>query len=217
MVDVVSLSMTCRTRTIAGGKGELDTEREVGFSSVIRIGKRFATTADYVRITSALSLRFTARANGSDLTKITATKAGIAGVSSDEVSAIAAAHQTIKGGAWLPTFTLSAVGQNRQPDFTGVWRSMSITRGPLAKSITEIKQTDSTAALRSVIPNLPSMDWSIYSIDGKVLKTKMGRHLIESTGRCEGNQLILRETGPGNAPWRRSTERRILSLSGESP
>jgi hypothetical protein len=70
MVDVVSLSMTCRTRTIAGGKGELDTEREVGFSSVIRIGKRFATTADYVRITSALSLRFTARANGSDLTKI---------------------------------------------------------------------------------------------------------------------------------------------------
>ena len=132
------------------------------------------------------------------------------------MSAISAAHQTIKGGVWLLTFTLSsALGQNTRTDFTGVWRSMSVTPVPLATSISEIKQTDFIVALRLVIPNQPSMEWSVYSTDGKVMKTKMGRHIIEKTGHWEGNQLIVRETAPGNAPWRRSTEERILSLSSD--
>ncbi len=44
----------------------------------------------------------------------------------------------------------------------------------------------------------------------------MGRHLIERTGHWEDNQLVLQETGPGNAPWRRSTAQTILSLSGDA-
>ena len=92
---------------------------------------------------------------------------------------------------------------------------LSITLGPLSNSVEEIKQTDFTVALRPVISNEPSIRWSIYSTDGKVMRTKMGRHLIEPTGHWEQNQLVLEETGPGNVPWRRSTDQTILSLSGD--
>jgi len=64
-----------------------------------------------------------------------------------------------------------------------------------------------------VIPNRPPMEWSVFPTDGTRLKTKMGRHVVEKAGHWEASQLILRETGPGNAPWRRSTEERILSRS----
>jgi hypothetical protein len=111
------------------------------------------------------------------------------------------------------TFTLLALGQETKPNFMGAWRSISITRGPLTKSITQIKQTASTFAIRVIIPNEPPMDWSIYPTDGRMVTTKSGRNRIERTGHWERNKLILEETGPGNAPWRRSTERQVISLS----
>jgi hypothetical protein len=132
------------------------------------------------------------------------------------MSSMSAAGRMIKVSALLLAFTLSAQRQNTRPDFTGVWRSVSITLGPLTNSVEEIKQTDFTVALRPVISNEPSIRWSIYSTDGKVMRTKMGRHLIERTGHWEENQLVLEETGPGNAPWRRSTDQTILSLSGDA-
>ena len=79
----------------------------------------------------------------------------------------------------LLAFTLSAQRQNTRPDFTGLWRSVSITLGPITNSVEEIEQTDFTVALRPVISNEPSTGWVIYSTDGKVRRTKMGRHLIE--------------------------------------
>ncbi len=129
---------------------------------------------------------------------------------------MSAAGRTIKVSALLLAFTLSAQRRNTRPDFTGVWRSVSITLGPLTNSVKEIKQTDFTVALRPVNSNESSIRWLIYSTDGKVMRTKMGRHLIERTGHWEENQLVLQETGPGNAPWRRSTDQRILSLSGDA-
>ena len=129
---------------------------------------------------------------------------------------MSAASRAFRVSAWLLAFTLSAQRQNTRPDFTGLWRSVSITLGPLTNSVEEIEQTDFTVALRPVISNEPSTGWVIYSTDGKVRRTKMGRHLIERTGHWEENQLVLQETGPGNAPWRRSTDQTILSLSGDA-
>jgi hypothetical protein len=130
-----------------------------------------------------------------------------------DMSWIAAGHQWMKPGVWLLLLTLSSAGQNTKPDFTGFWRSVPAMGSPVASSIIEIRQTDSTVALRPVIPNQPPTSWSVYSTDGSVLKTKMGRHIVERTGHWQAGQLILRETSPGNAPWRRSTEQRTLSLS----
>lgn len=125
-------------------------------------------------------------------------------------------HRTIGGAVLLVTLAVfSALAQSARPDFNGVWRSVSTGPGSSATSITEVKQTGSTLALRPLIPKQPPMIWSIYSTDGQVLRTKSGRHVIERTGRWQGNQLVLRETAPGNAPWRRSTEQRILSLSSD--
>jgi hypothetical protein len=115
----------------------------------------------------------------------------------------------------LLTSTLALLGQATHPIFTGIWSSASRTSGSVAASVTEIKQTGATIALRPVISNQPSQPWSIFSTDGKLLRDKVGRHVIERTGRWSGNRLILEETGPGNAPWRRSTEQRILSLSSD--
>jgi hypothetical protein len=120
----------------------------------------------------------------------------------------------MKPGVWVLLFTLSSAGQNAKPDFTGLWRSVPAMASPVASSIIEIRQTDSTVALRPVIPNRPPNGWSVYSTDGSVLKTKMGRHTVERSGHWDASQLILRETGVGNAPWRRSTEQQTLSLSG---
>jgi hypothetical protein len=103
----------------------------------------------------------------------------------------------------LLCIALSCAAQNPRPDFTGVWRS--------ANSAIEVEQTTSTISLRPVSPNFTA-PWSVFPIEGAVLKTKTGRHLIERTGHWTANRLILLETAPGNAPWRRSTEERTLSL-----
>lgn len=121
----------------------------------------------------------------------------------------------VKRTLWVLMLTLSAQAQNARPDFTGVWQCVSITLGPPVKSVTEIKQTDVTIALRPVIAFEPSMEWFIYSTDGKVMRTKTGRHVIERTGHWEGNQLVLQDAGPSDTPWRRSTEQRTLTLSSD--
>ncbi len=146
----------------------------------------------------------------------TAATRGSANLAAGRSAARPAAQRTIKPAVWLLLLALaSAFGHNVRPEFAGVWSPIGARSGRLPRSIIEIKQTDFTVALRPEIPNQASVEWSVYPTDGTVMKVKLGRLRIERTGRWRGNELILRETGPGNAPWRRSTEQRILSLSIE--
>src|SRR5579875_2970688 len=120
---------------------------------------------------------------------------------------------TIGTAVWLLAFTLASRAQNARPDFTGLWRLVSTTLGPVTNAVTEIKQSESTLSLGAVVPGSSSIYWEVYSTDGRVLTTKVGRQLSERSGHWDGSQLVVQVTGPGNAPWRRSTEQRILSLS----
>jgi hypothetical protein len=129
------------------------------------------------------------------------------------VICVSASRRTIEIGACLLALTLTNQAQNARPDFTGVWRQVSTTRGPLIHSVMEIKQRESTLLLRPVLSEQSWMKWEVYSTDGTVMTTKIGRQVIERNGHWDGNQLVLQVTGPGNAPWRRSTEQRVLSLS----
>jgi hypothetical protein len=104
------------------------------------------------------------------------------------------------------------LAQSTKPDLSGIWRSIDITRGPVVDSRLEIKQSQSTFAIRYLIENSRATDWHTYPTDGTVLKTR-GRNHTENTGRWQANTLVLESKGPGNAPWRRSTMRQIISLS----
>jgi len=106
------------------------------------------------------------------------------------------------------------LGQSAKPDFTGMWRSTGISRGPVVKSMIEIKQTESTFSIRHILEKGTATDWHIYPTDGKVIKTR-GRNHVENRGHWDANILILESTGPGNAPWRRSTERQVIRLSND--
>jgi hypothetical protein len=104
-------------------------------------------------------------------------------------------------------------GQNTRPNFTGTWRSIRITLGPVTGVLTQIEQSESTIAFRAIIPN-ETVSWTVYPTDGKVITTKRSwRKSDEKTGRWESGKLVLEETGPGNVPWRRSTTREVISLS----
>ena len=120
---------------------------------------------------------------------------------------------TIGTAVWLLAFTLANPAQNARPDFTGLWRLARTTLGPVIDSVIEIKQSESTVALRAAVPGSSSNYWEVYSTDGRVLTTKVGRQLSERSGHWDGSQLVVQVTGAGNAPWRRSTEQRILSVS----
>lgn len=109
------------------------------------------------------------------------------------------------------TALVAAAGPDGRPDFSGSWRSIAITKGPLVESAVEIQQTESSFSLRKTLGG-PSTNVSVYPL-GTVAKTKMGRHTVSRSARWEGSRLILEETGPGNAPWRKSTELQIVSLS----
>jgi len=125
------------------------------------------------------------------------------------------ARGTIGTAVWLLlAFTLANAAQNARPDFTGLWRLVRTTLGPVTHSVIEIKQSESTVALRAVVPGSSLNYWDeVYSTDGRVLTTKVGRQLSERSGHWDGSQLVVQVTGAGNAPWRRSTEQRILSVS----
>lgn len=123
------------------------------------------------------------------------------------------ARGTIGTAVWLLAFTLANPAQNARPDFTGLWRLVRTTLGPVTHGVIEIKQSESSIALRPGVPGSSLNYWEVYSTDGRVLTTKVGRQLSERTGHWDGSQLVLQVTGAGNAPWRRSTEQRILSVS----
>ena len=103
------------------------------------------------------------------------------------------------------------LAQNGRPDFTGTWRPTATSRGPVVESRIEIKQTASRFSIRHLLGSTTT-GWSIYPTDGTMIKTK-GRNRVETIGHWEKNMLILEVTGPGNAPWRRSTTRQTLWLS----
>lgn len=106
-----------------------------------------------------------------------------------------------------------AFGQNTGPNFTGTWRPIRIALGPVTGGLTQIEQSESTFAFRAIIPNEPVV-WTVYPTDGKVITRKRtGRKSDEKTGHWESGKLILESTGEGNAPWRRSTTREVISLS----
>jgi hypothetical protein len=124
------------------------------------------------------------------------------------------ARVTIGTAVWLLAFTLANRAQNARPDFTRLWPLVHTTLGPVTHSVIEVKQSESTIALRAVVPGRSLNYWDeAYSADGRVLTTKVGRQLSERSGHCDGSQLLVQVTGLGNAPWRRSTEQRILSVS----
>jgi hypothetical protein len=107
-----------------------------------------------------------------------------------------------------------AFGQDAKPDFTGTWQIIS--RHPSdARPKTEIKQAENTLSIKHLLDRGNSTDWAVYPTDGTVKTTKDGRHTITRTGQWEGRKLILKETGPGNAPWRRSTMHEELTLSDD--
>ena len=109
-----------------------------------------------------------------------------------------------------------ATGQNGRPDFTGIWRSVAITRGQNVESTAEIKQTPSSFSIKQSVRNGALAEWSVYPTNGTVTTTKFGWRSVEKSAHWEGNKLILEETGPGNAPWQRSTQRRIITFSKDS-
>jgi hypothetical protein len=113
--------------------------------------------------------------------------------------------------AALP-FVLQA--EDVRPDFSGTWKAISITTGAVPdKSVAEIKQTDSTFAIRTLVENGIRPGWSVYPTDGTVTKRGHGQRADTKTGHWEGKTLVLESTGPGNAPWRRSTTQELISLT----
>jgi hypothetical protein len=81
--------------------------------------------------------------------------------------------------------------------------------------LTQIEQSESTISFRAIIPNEP-VGWTVFPTDGKVITRKrIGRKSNQKTGHWENGKLILEETGEGNAPWRRSTTREVISLSDD--
>jgi hypothetical protein len=86
----------------------------------------------------------------------------------------------------------------------------------VADVLTQIEQTESTFAFRSLTPHQPALDWLVYPTNGKVITTKRtGHRSAEKTGHWEGQKLILESSGQGNAPWRRSVTREVISLSAD--
>src|ERR1700761_5528977 len=91
----------------------------------------------------------------------------------------------------------SGLGQSARPDFSGAWNSTG--NGPSVKTIVEIKQTETTIAIRHIITGSSATVLALYPTNGTVVKTK-GRNHVENTGYWQGRKLILETTGPGNAP-----------------
>lgn len=113
----------------------------------------------------------------------------------------------------LLVVALSTLGQGTKPNFRGTWKEVSISKGPLIGSVTELVESSTAVKIRVTSPKAGSTTWATYPINGKRVTEKVGRMRLERAGHWEQSQLVLEETGPGNPPWRRSTERRTLSLS----
>jgi hypothetical protein len=121
-------------------------------------------------------------------------------------------QSSVTGAVCIFIFAGIALGQNERPNLAGIWKATRISRGPVSESMLEIRQTESTLAMRQLLQSPATTEWSIYPTDGKVFKKK-GRNRVENTGRWQKNILVLESTGPGNAPWRRSTMRQTLLTS----
>jgi hypothetical protein len=93
-----------------------------------------------------------------------------------------------------------AVVQDTKPNFTGTWRAIRTSLGPVTGVLIQIEQSESAFSFRSIIPD-KLLIWIVYPTDGKVITRKRtGRISDETTGHWESGKLILDETGAGNIP-----------------
>jgi len=115
----------------------------------------------------------------------------------------------------LVIVALSTLGQVTKPNFSGTWKEVAVSKGSLTDSIAELEESSTAVKIRMTNPRAGPTTWATYPINGKRVIEKVSRMRLERAGHWEQAQLVLEETGPGNAPWRKSTERRTLSLSGD--
>ena len=82
----------------------------------------------------------------------------------------------------------SLSAQDARPDFTGTWKV--VDAAPNVTTVTEIKQTTSTFAMRAVV-NRTSANWIVYPTDGTETKEKVGNATFFRSGHWDGTRLIL--------------------------
>lgn len=87
-------------------------------------------------------------------------------------------------------------------DFSGTWKLLAIRTGQTTTSLTEIQQTETTVALRPVLPGQSTGQWSIFPTNGNVIsEQRRGHRATRRSARWSQDTLILETSGAGCARW----------------